>query len=363
MDKLRVLVVTPLYYPYPGGASVYFSTLTLFLKNKVDLVVFTVHHPEAPIVEIDEIRIFRIVPNIKWPPYVRGFIGRLVSFVALLLIYALYKPKLIHSHCSGDVSFSAALFSLISGVPIIKDVRDVQIFEKLGHKIKLGKVEKFFSIGHRVNKKLYALGISGDKIAYVPVIVTPDIFDVGEYDGERRILFVGDLTKKKGILVLLEAFRIIAKEWNNVTLVIVGDGPERRRCEKFIKDSGLEGKVELLGPLSHRKTLEQIKRSLFLVLPSESEGLPRVILEAFALGKPVISTPQGEIPNVVKDGINGLLIEKIEPKEVARAIDILLIDEKLRKKLGWNARKYYEKCPSWLSLSENVVKEYEKISK
>jgi len=168
------------------------------------------------------------------------------------------------------------------------------------------------------------------------------------------IVFVGQLEKVKGINILIEAFTNIKRDFPDFKLVIIGEGSERKNLEFKIKDLGLKNKVKLKGKLSLEQTKDIMKRCYCLVLPSLSEGLPRVLMEAMALEKPVIASNVGGIPELIKDNENGFLFEKGHSKELARKLKILLEDRNLAKEMGKKGKEFVESKFS----NEKYIKNY-----
>ena len=108
-------------------------------------------------------------------------------------------------------------------------------------------------------------------------------------------------------------------------LVLVGDGPMRAEIEKYITDHQLADYVELTGSLSGEQVREQISLARTFVMPSFAEGLPVVIMEAFALGRPVITTYVAGIPELVKNDINGWLVPAGSVNDLVEAMRSALI--------------------------------------
>lgn len=135
-----------------------------------------------------------------------------------------------------------------------------------------------------------------------------------------RLVCVGRLCKQKGQMVLLQAAARLAAEGVSFDLVLVGDGPLRADIERFISDRGLQGCVHLTGSLSGEQVRGQLLQSRAFVLPSFAEGLPVVIMEAFAVRRPVISTYVAGIPELVENGVNGWLVPAGEVDGLARAM-------------------------------------------
>jgi glycosyltransferase involved in cell wall biosynthesis len=123
-----------------------------------------------------------------------------------------------------------------------------------------------------------------------------------------RFVNVGRLSEQKGQLLLIEAAAKLKEQGRDFELVIVGDGPLRDALETRIDQLGLQESVRVTGFLSNYRVREELLAARALVLPSFAEGLPVVIMEAFALGRPVISTFIAGIPELVESGVNGWLV-------------------------------------------------------
>lgn len=132
----------------------------------------------------------------------------------------------------------------------------------------------------------------------------------------RVVLFVGRLTAGKGVDVLIDAMRACPDE----QLVIVGDGPERQRLEA--RAAGLD-RVVFTGTLGRSDVERSLANAKMLVLPSRQEGQPNVILEAMARGVPVVATPVGGIPDLIRDGENGVIVAAGDAQATATAIRAL----------------------------------------
>jgi glycosyltransferase involved in cell wall biosynthesis len=148
-----------------------------------------------------------------------------------------------------------------------------------------------------------------------------------------RLILVGRLSPEKGIGGLLEALAMLP-EAECLRLAIVGDGPMRAELDARVEQLGLGDRVTFLGRLPEAETLAEIARSDALVLPSFMEGLPIVLMEAMALGKPVIATRVAGIPELVTDGETGLLFTPSDWTELAARISALTNDKQLRQRLG-----------------------------
>lgn len=127
-------------------------------------------------------------------------------------------------------------------------------------------------------------------------------------EGTKTLLSIGRLSAQKGQLLLIDALGVLAREGQNFSAVLAGDGEMRKVVEERIASCGLNGRVTITGWIDEVTVRRHINESRALVLPSFAEGLPVVIMEALAMGRPVVSTMIAGIPELVKNGENGWLI-------------------------------------------------------
>ena len=145
------------------------------------------------------------------------------------------------------------------------------------------------------------------------------------------VLTVGRLGREKGHATLLEAAALLAKRGRPVRLRFIGDGPERSRLEAISIELGLAEGVEMLGSCTPAEVQAALKQADLFCLPSFAEGIPVAIMEAMAVGVPVVSTLCGGIPELVRDGVSGKTVTPGRPDQLADGIEALLDDEPLRR--------------------------------
>jgi len=153
-----------------------------------------------------------------------------------------------------------------------------------------------------------------------------------------KIVATGRLYDYKNHKLLIDAFSIIADDFKNVNLIIYGEGPYREELENKIQNLGLSERVLLPGDSD--KVADDICDALIYVLPSDTEGLPNALMEAMALGLPVIATdcPCGGPRSLIKSGVNGILVPIRDNEAMTDAIRKLLMDGVLRDKMGQEAK-------------------------
>ena len=167
---------------------------------------------------------------------------------------------------------------------------------------------------------------------------------------DPRALFVGVLERYKNIDGLVAAWREVAAQVHAARLTIVGSGREHRLVEDLVRGSA--GTVEWFDRLPQAEIASALDTSTCLVLPSRSEGLPRVVIEAFCRGRPVVGARAGGIPDIVRDGENGLLVEPDDPHGLADAIARVLDDRGLAERLAAGARA---SAAEWLQTPEEYA--------
>ncbi|WP_337062287.1 glycosyltransferase [Kineococcus sp. G2] len=165
----------------------------------------------------------------------------------------------------------------------------------------------------------------------------------------RTVVHVARLVEKKGTEHLLRAVALLAARGGDVRLVCVGDGPLRGALERLAHELGIAGRVTFTGALGNPDVLAHVAAAAVLCLPSvtarsgDQEGLGQVLLEAGALGRPVVATAHGGIPSAVVDGVTGLLVPEADPAALAAALARLLDDPELARRTGEAARRHVER--------------------
>lgn len=139
---------------------------------------------------------------------------------------------------------------------------------------------------------------------------------------ERSCLigYIGRLSKEKGILNFIESLSIIFDNKKRVKVVIGGTGPLLIEIENYLKKNGLRERVDLVGWISHNDLPHYLNKLQLLIIPSYTEGLSNIMLEAMACGTPVLATSVGAVPDVIKDGETGFIMENNSPECIAENI-------------------------------------------
>ena len=185
-------------------------------------------------------------------------------------------------------------------------------------------------------------GFSDFQIIQIPNGVDADYFKPAaiEKRADNRIIFIGRLDQWKGVDFLIRAFKILLAGAVPAHLDILGDGPDREKLQQQAADLGLQDVLTFHGAV--HGVAPYLQHASLFVLPSLSEGMPNVVLEAMACGLPVIATRVGGIVDIIDNEKNGSLVDAQRPDQLYEAMKQLLTDKELAQRLGRAARKTIE---------------------
>jgi len=189
------------------------------------------------------------------------------------------------------------------------------------------------------------------EILVVPNGVDTDLFcptSNQKKDGQK-ILSCGRMRRQKGFSYLIEA---LADLPSKTTLELVGDGPLRKELGALTKRLGLQERVTFTGWLSQEKLIKRYRQADIFVLPSVDEGMPNVLLEAMACGLPVVATNVAGSCELVRPGVNGLLVQPRDKRGLREAIEKVLGDKsRMGKESQARAARY-----SWSKVAQRYLK-------
>lgn len=180
-------------------------------------------------------------------------------------------------------------------------------------------------------------------------------------DAAPMIVFVGRLVPVKGLTFLLESVEQLVKRWPDLTLVIIGDGPERAPLGRKARERGLTDRVMFLG---HRAdALNLIAAADLFALPSLSEGVPMVILEAMCVKTPIVATHVGGVPEILTHERTALLVDAGNPEQLRHACDQMLSDRAMAGRLAKSAQTYVRENLSAEHMGHRVLEAYRLLAR
>ncbi|UCC92743.1 MAG: glycosyltransferase, partial [Thermoplasmata archaeon] len=198
--------------------------------------------------------------------------------------------------------------------------------------------------------RLVAMGMDPDRIEIVPNGVDLDVFRpvdpevalefrerFGVPEDAPLVLFLGKLVEQKGFLDLMASMPKVLREVPDAHLMVLGEGPDHGKGETMVKRSGIGDSVTFAGRMCCDDLVSAYGAAQVVTLPSHSEGMPLVILEAAATGRPVVATAVSGIPEFVEEGRTGSLVPPSDADTLSEALVNYLNDDALSRTVGANA--------------------------
>ncbi len=201
--------------------------------------------------------------------------------------------------------------------------------------------------------------IDGNKIEKIPNSVDTGLFKPIKIKSgkKRRVIFIGRLNKIKNLHNLIKAFSDVG---SNVELVFVGYGKEKEDLEKYAKKMGIN--LIFRGVVPRERIPIELNQSDVFILPSFSEGQPKVLLEAMSCGLPCIASDIPSLREIIKDGFNGFLC-KTDSESIKSCIKDVLNNSSMAKRVGKNAREFIKNNFSAEVLLEKEIKLLKEVGK
>ncbi len=353
MKILRIYTKLP---PLKGGMEKHIYTLSkLQIENNHQVKIF---YNDGNAVSINDEKISKFKLHKVRPQS----IGMILFYLLIILKLTLKKQHFDIIHIHGD--WSSLLFVKIlkrfTKTKIVVFSLHGQLTQKYPHQKLLpklvGNVDLIFSTGYDTANELEKL--SGRKVIVQPSGINEIFFGKFQKSFENdkfTIVVVANLFPKKNIKLILT----IAQELQECRFIIIGDGTHRDKLENIIQKESLSN-VELVG----FKKLEDIKdyyeKSDCYLLTSFAEGTPTSALEAMACGLPIVSSNAGGLGNIVKENINGFVIDNFEKNRFIEKINFLKNNRNLREKIFENNRCLAQNY-KWNNVADNITKNMEKI--
>lgn len=212
------------------------------------------------------------------------------------------------------------------------------------------------SLSRDMTRILLSTGIF-KKIMIIPNPIDEIFFKFTPNYHGKIVGYVGRLEYIKGIDILIEAFSIVKKRHTDLKLVLVGDGSQKNEVILASKKFGIQDSVIIKGFVAYDQVPFHLSKFALFVLPSRSEGMPNALLQAMAMGLPVIASRVGGIPDLIDDKVNGLLVKPEDPYELSKAIIFFLENQTVAREMAKNARIKAEnyRITKIVSIYENLL--------
>jgi len=263
------------------------------------------------------------------------------------------------------------LFGKVLRVPVVHTERGTRHSVVSNPKVNIVSQLYDHVIGYAVTRWVSACtGVSAPACDFVKHLSgrkgmrIPNGISMGMFQGERningaKILFVGRLIKAKGVQDIISAMPALLEKHPEAELMIAGGGPY---ADALIEQAGVESirpSIKFIGSVSRDVVVKLLKEATVFINPSYSEGLPTSVMEACAMGVPVVATNVGGTAELIDDWVTGILITPGEPWKIEATLSFLLSDPKYAWAMGKRGREKMMKEYNW----ESVATEYEELFK
>ena len=302
------------------------------------------------------------------------------GFFKCIKICRKFRPDVIHAHWPFPHAYIALGAAKLFRIPLVLNFHGAELllirkkkWVKPLLKFAIGQAQAVFANSSFTAGKIKALrnvdvewspygttlesgNASGDEIAPHPI------------NGKFKILFVGRHIERKGICYLIEAAKYLPRDQFEIRIVGVGDLTDKLKTQATeVSTTPDAAEIIFTGKLSPEELANEYKTANVFTLPAivdskgDTEGLGVVLIEAMELGLPVVASNVGGIPDVVVDGVSGILVPEKNPEALASAYKRLAADPELLKQLLTGAQKRIAECFTWGKIVERQIAVYEKI--
>ena len=365
---MKICLVSDPYYPYPSGVSEYTHYLAKYLRRFGHSVKILTTHYKDETYEPDVIRIGRVF----YIPMNKSFATLSVGLdIPRRVKSFLEQEKFDVVHTMGPFPPSISFFALHYSKSL-----NITTFHSTGFKYYRAGSYIFRKLFKKYIKKLHGLIAVSETpkdtfMPYIPGDYTiipngidlekfhPDVLPIPEFREKRyKILYLGRLDRRKGLIELLNALPLIKKEIKEVLLIVVGKGPLEYECKKLVREMNLSDAVIFKGYAKADEIPSYYASCDVYCSPAlggESFGI--VLLEGMAIGKPVVASRIPGYDRVIIDGYNGLFFDPHKPEDIAQKIISIFKDRDLREKLINNGKEFVKEY-SWFNVAKKIEKFY-----
>jgi glycosyltransferase involved in cell wall biosynthesis len=384
--RLEILQVTPFYPPHIGGAEKYVYNLTRKLRLAGNGVTVMTSGSSPELVGSRNQILLPIMYTLG------GDWGEIPICPTILLELGRVRPDVIHVHTPPRFFAELTVFhrffcrrTALSEMPLIVTYHlhnegllglknaIMRLHNRCIMKSVLGRASQVVVLTDKYKEIVCdVFGVEPGKVSVIPNAVDDEFFNSENYpvddcrkkfgiSGENVILYLGRLASYKGLDYLLESVSMLKKKLPDIQLLIAGEGGYEKNVRDISKRLGIDSEVRFLGKIDDADVPRVLSVAKLLVLPSLTEAFPTVLLEAFSMGKPVVTTDVGAIPGVVLNGQTGLIVQRRNSRQLAESILSLLSDERLSARMGELGQKIVRARYSWDSVARQILDVYNNL--
>lgn len=374
---MKVVILTSTFSPTIGGAEVVIAELSNALHNLgVDVTII------AP-------RLVR--ENHAYNAYSTLTVNVPVKRIRLIRqVHATLKfgrsANVVHAHFLYPSGFVGLIHKYFLRKPCVVTMHgaDIQVDKSTGYgkridwrldliiKFVLRNVDVLIAPSKLLAEEAIKAGADPSKVHIIPNGVDISRFNpsisgkmirkrLGIGPDEHVVLTISRFHPKKGHAFLVKAIPMVLKEFPDTKFVLCGEGPEKQTIINMVKSLGLFKNVLFAGFIDEKEKPMYYAAADVFALPSLVEGAPIVILEALASGKPLVASRTGNIPELVRDGVSGILVNPQDTVQIAKAIIRYLENPSLREIGGITGREEIVKNYSWETIAKKTLALYERL--
>lgn len=402
---MKVLVIGSVYPRFPEDAEVpWLRTSIAHLKQAgVDIQVLAPAYKGLKSHEIDGVPVnrFRYAPaSLEFLTHEEGAPSKMANrpwlqllaipyiisgFFKCIGICRKWRPDVIHAHWPFPHAYIALGTAKLFGIPLALNFHGAELllirkkkWVRPLLKFAIGQAQAVFANSSFTAGRIKAL--RDVNVEWSPYGTTLEGGCAGlphsnsvphSINGKFKILFVGRHIERKGICYLIEAAKFLPREQFEIRIVGVGDLTEQLKnlAQQTVASTPDAAEIIFTGKLTPEALASEYKSANVFTLPAivdskgDTEGLGVVLIEAMELGLPVVASNVGGIPDVVVDGISGILVPEKDPKALAEAFKRLAADPALVQKLLEGSQKHIAACFTWDGIIQRQIAVYKKISK
>jgi glycosyltransferase involved in cell wall biosynthesis len=361
---MNILYLTQFFSPTRGGAPLVFYNLAKGMSERGHKI-YVICNVATDSIDSDKVVVFNVKPQLNDTFELPPSPIKNLRYIANTLIFGRKvlrdrKIELIHTNSHTPI-IAGSILSLLNRVPMIASVHDVfastdntnwkrwayynnlpNYYSSIGRIYEQISLSMPFKLIHSVSNASrddVLLHNSNRQVRVIYPSIDENIYNGMTVTYENFVLYIGRLVFYKNVDVLIRAFERVVKELPAAKLVIVGEGPMEADWKELARFIGVSDSIVFTGYLPQHEKMKLLRSCSALALPSTFEGFGLVILESFALHKPVLVSNIPPLDEIVDHGVNGFLLPQNEPIHWAKAIIDVLNNGQLCRKLGDNAAK------------------------
>lgn len=293
-------------------------------------------------------------------------------------IYKDFKFDIIHAHVALPDGYGAMLLNESYNKPLFVTIhgQDMNYTVNFSEECKKRVMEvldtsyKSIFVSNKLKKDALKYSDLGENYVVIPngvdekdILVEKNDQIREEFKNKRYILTAGNLIQTKGINYAIEAFARIHKQYEDLVLVIIGQGQERENLEELARNKGIEHKVIFKGKLPHKELMQYMKECYFFILPSYKEGFGVVYIEAMAQGKVVIGCKGQGIEDVIENMVDGVLVNPKDVDDLAVKMEYVINNDDSRFNMELLAKDKIITKYTWKKSAISLKEQYLEVCK